>query len=364
MRGYLRIAVRADASTVIGVGHIMRCLTLVNRLRNLNPETQVLFICRDYPGHLQDLITKQGYESVLLPGSPVSLDDGADNWLGETEEDDAASTIACLSDRFSTTLDLLIVDHYGIGRIWESRLQKKTRKLMVIDDLANRHHDCDLLLDQTFSTTISDYKNLTLSGCKVLTGSRYTLLREEFKLAKKMIHSKRNENWPPGRLLVSMGGSDPGNTTLTVLQALADMDTSLSVTVIAGPSFLHVESLRDFCNRKGQYRLLCSPENMAELMICHDIAIGAAGGTSWERCAMGLPTVCLVIAENQRKIAAQLASIGATRTLVGPLQRDILARALQPWLSDKAQYMQAVDAALEVCDGMGTDRVIEAILTP
>jgi len=196
----------------------------------------------------------------------------------------------------------------------------------------------------------------------VLTGADYVLLREEFKYTKINIASLRDENWPPERIMVSLGGSDPNNITIRVLEALQYTDGIQSISVIAGPSFVHTESLRKFCIKHKKYSLLSRPENMAELMLSHNIGIGAAGSTSWERCAMGLPTITLVMAENQRIISLQLADTGATRILEQPIKHDILAATILPWMTDKSTYMAAVFAAIDICDGKGTERVIEAIL--
>jgi len=227
--------------------------------------------------------------------------------------DDARQTAA-----LSGSVDWLVVDHYEIDRRWERAMRPACRRLMVIDDLVDRPHDCDILLDQTFGRQPDEYDALTPDECRVLAGTRYALLRPEFAAGRPSALARRAAGEGIDHVLVSMGGFDPENRTHDVLETLADTPYArrLTVTVVVGAdSAVSPNPLR------GRFRKLDIRQqvaNMAELMAAADLAIGAGGTTSWERCCMGLPSLVCVLADNQRDIARQLAAAGAIRVWASP----------------------------------------------
>jgi UDP-2,4-diacetamido-2,4,6-trideoxy-beta-L-altropyranose hydrolase len=226
MRGH-NIVFRTDASVEIGSGHLMRCLTLADQLRG--DGTEVAFICRDLPGGMFDLLDARGYRNARLDLAATSP---------RLQHDDARATIEALAQLFPGGVDWLVVDQYELDAEWERLLRPLSRKLMVIDDLANRSHDCDLLLDQNYYRDLdSRYQGLVPEQCVTLLGPGYVLLRPEFTLARQRLRAR---DGIVRRILVFFGGSDPTNETEKVMAALRllgrpDIDVDV-VVGLANPS--------------------------------------------------------------------------------------------------------------------------------
>ena len=334
----MQVLVRADAGRDLGTGHVMRCLTLLEALG-----AQALFVCTDMAGHMAELITARGHRAHLLAARI-------------TPEQDAALTAVHAADA-----DLVIVDHYGLDATWERMMPVP---VMVIDDLADRAHDCVLLLDQNLGRSDADYDGLVPDACLRLTGPHYALLRPEFAAARTAALTARAARSGSARnIMVAMGGTDAPDATGWVIGQLAQMDLpqGLDVTVVLGATAPHLDAVR-----AGLHRLPCTSEllvgtdRMAALMAQSDLAIGAAGSTSWERCALGLPTVIVVIADNQIEGARALAASGAARQVV--LRADVpLQQAVAPLLVDGEIRAQMAQAAAALCDGAGGPKVAAAL---
>lgn len=360
----MKIAFRADASIQIGTGHVMRCLTLAEQLRSQGHEC--LFICREHKGHLGDLITAKGFSLHLLPGgnetdhAPVELNwnDHAP-WLGVHWQQDAEQTRAVLSNQ---PVDWLVVDHYALDIGWEQQTAEVAARIMVIDDLADRGHRCDLLLDQTFGRSAADYRPLVPDNCELLCGSQYALLRPEF--AELRPYSLQRRRQPALRqLLITMGGVDKDNVTAQVLEALRDSElpADCNIVVVMGVTAPWLEAVKlQAATLPWPTEVKAGVNNMAQLMADSDLAIGAAGATSWERCCLGLPTVMIVLADNQETIAANLATSGAAISL----HNDSLATALVRVISamDSTALKTISNEAGQVCNGLGVQRVLERLV--
>lgn len=309
----MNVAIRVDASIAIGSGHVMRCLTLADALKGEGAD--VVFICRPHVGNLIQKIRNKGYTVFEL--SPPT--DQSDNslfhaaWLGATQDTDAIETGQVLKD----SIDWLIVDHYALDAYWQTQLRQKCAKILVIDDLGDRSHDCDVLLDQNFGSTSDKYKQLVPRDCTLLTGTDYALLRSEF-FEWREYSLKRREQQKLKHLLVNLGGVDSGNVTTKILEALngTDIQTLESVTVVMGSTAPNLEAVKKAAARcKYRVQVRVDVSNMAEVLANSDMAIGAAGATTWERCTLGLPTLLLVLAENQRNIAEMLQLKGVVYSL-------------------------------------------------
>lgn len=199
------VAIRVDSSQVMGSGHLMRCLTLAERLRCEG--TDVRFICRDLVGNPAHLAREKGFALELLPRREEnSALTGYTAWLTVSQETDATETIAALERAGRAFLDRLIIDHYAIDEVWEKHLRPYTKEIFVIDDLANRRHDCDVLLDQNFYRHMQHrYDGLVPTTCRLLLGPQYALLREEFYRVRETM---RVRDGSLRRILVFYGGSD------------------------------------------------------------------------------------------------------------------------------------------------------------
>jgi len=359
----MRVIFRSDASIDIGSGHIMRCITLGKALRVAGVEA--IFVCREHPGNLIDLIRQDGFLVIPLPVSGhfthTTSDSIYGDWLGADWETDARQTIENIG---LAVPDWLIVDHYSIDIRWELMARAVCKKIMVIDDLANRSHDCDLLLDQNPSSEGIDYKGLLPHGCVSFVGPEYALLREDFSTYRSYSQQRRPFA-EPKELLISMGGVDRDNYTGRVLEVLINSILPLKyhITVVMGGHSPHLEIIRSLVKRFRQgAELRIDVSNMAELMASSDLAIGAAGGTSWERCCVGLPAVVVVQAENQRRIATALEVLGAARMLSVD-DFDHIDKIIDELMSHKSILKKMSRASFGVSDGRGVSKVVAALIS-
>jgi UDP-2,4-diacetamido-2,4,6-trideoxy-beta-L-altropyranose hydrolase len=361
----LEFGLRADASLDIGTGHVMRCLTLADALRRRGAVCR--FICREHPGHLIDQILERGFEVLVLPGASPSgalgVRSGIDyiGWLGTDQATDAAQTREVLIGR---RLDWLVVDHYALDETWERMIRPATRKVLVIDDLANRRHECELLLDQNLGRATSDYAYLLPATGTILAGPRYALLRPEFAALRAQSLVRRSTERVQ-QLLVTLGGVDKDNLTLFVLKVLAGsvLPADCQIIAVMGGRAPGLQAVREFAaSTPGRIELRVDEKNMAALMVASDVAIGAAGGTAWERCCLGLPTLLVLVAENQLAGALALQARGAALVANAGLPLEEGLRAQLPHLLDPRRLSQMQAACIAMVDGEGVRRVVEKLL--
>lgn len=294
----MNIVFRVDASTEIGSGHLMRCLTLANRLKK-EKQAQIIFISRELNGNLNYLIEKNGYCLLVLPKYKINnYLIGYQRLLTVEKSFDARETKKKL---INLDVDCLIVDSYALDAEWEKIQRPYVKKIMVIDDLANRCHDCDILLDQNYYKDMSTrYNGLVPDHCKLLLGPKHALLRHEFYEERKHL---RVRDGNVQRILIFFGGSDLTNETMKALYAIVAIGrTDMQVDVVVGGSNKHKEEVEQFVQQHKYMKYHCQVGNMAELMHKADLSIGAGGSATWERCFLGLPTIVITIAENQVEI--------------------------------------------------------------
>jgi UDP-2,4-diacetamido-2,4,6-trideoxy-beta-L-altropyranose hydrolase len=334
----MRVLVRVDASVAIGSGHLMRCLTLADQLRTEGAE--VAFVCRDFPGGMFDLLHARGYLSVKLP----LVEAGKDMQILDAEE-----TINAAVQLFPEGLDWLVVDHYQLDAVWERKLRPYTRKLMVIDDLADRTHDCDLLLDQNYYRDLGRrYQGLVPEQCVTLLGPSYVLLRPEFTNARQKL---RTRDGSVRRILIFFGGSDPTNQTQKAVEAIKLLERhDIGVDVVVGSANPNRNATQALCAGIPNVAFHCQVSNMAELILGADLGIGAGGAAMWERCCLGLPTITVVFAANQERTTEDVAEIGAIEYLgwSDQLLPEDYARAIIRMYGDTQRAMQISNAALKV----------------
>ncbi len=309
----MKIAFRADASLKIGNGHVVRCLTLADAMREHGAVCN--FICRPHLGHLFYLINQRGYEVLALPAlqedtKPNSSCLADSNWLGTSWDVDAWDTQEVLRSKIGNALiDWLIVDHYALDARWEDALRPRVRRIMAIDDLADRRHVCDLLLDQNLGRMARDYDGLIEVETRTLIGPQYALLRPEFAAIRPQSLARRQSNPQVRRLLITMGGVDKNNATCQVLDVLKDCElpTDLRIIVVMGPYAPWLAQVQELSlQMPWPTEVLINVSNMPQIMAESDLAIGAAGATAWELCCLGLPSLLLVMAKNQLESAAAL----------------------------------------------------------
>lgn len=360
------IVFRTDASLAIGTGHVMRCLTLADALRERRARSH--FICRAHDGHLIEYIRARGHQVSALPAtkstSTTSTTDNASahaHWLGADWTSDVIDTLSVLQGQRA---DWLVVDHYALDARWEKQLRQTCQRLLVIDDLADRSHDCALLLDQNLGRLASDYGRWVPANCTVLAGPQYALLRPEFaawrprSLARRAIPRLQH-------LLITLGGVDKDNATTQVLKALHNcpLPDDCKITVVMGP---HAPWLADVLAHAAQMpwptEVLVDVQNMAELMARSDLAIGAAGSTNWERCCLGLPCLLLVLADNQKSSAEALAQVNAVQVVA----LESLAFSLPAHIRELAScdmLKSLSNAAQAITSGYGAPQLALQMLT-
>jgi UDP-2,4-diacetamido-2,4,6-trideoxy-beta-L-altropyranose hydrolase len=375
----LRIAFRTDASLQMGSGHVMRCLTLADALRAKG--AQCHFISRAHPGHLMEVIRQRGYivKSLVAPvqqaqaaikNGAITAKDRQPNqlhkpahaaWLGSTWEADAQETAAVLA---SLQPDWLVMDHYALDQRWEDALAAHYRQLLVIDDLADRPHRCDLLLDQNLGRQPQDYVGLVPTHSQVLTGPHYALLRPEFSTLRPYSLRRRQAQPVLRQLLITMGGVDQHNATGQVLQSLKEcaLPQACRITVVMGLTAPWLQGVQELAAQMPwPTEVVVNVDDMAQRMADSDLAIGAAGSTSWERCCLGLPTLLVVLAENQQPGAQGIEAARAAR-LIGAAS-DIATQLplAVAELIESERHSRMSLAASAVTGGRGVEKVLSAM---
>lgn len=361
----MNIIFRVDSSYEIGTGHVMRCLTLANELKNSG--AKVSFICRDLPGNLANYISNKGYHVFLLPfhtrEQPVMTsksDRPYAAWLQVDWKTDAMETAQILMEL--APVGCLIIDHYAIDLNWEEFLEDNVKKIVVIDDLADRPHQCSILIDQNSSCEEDRYNELVPKSCVKLLGTSYALLRPEFRSAKKQLARRDGRI---NRILVFFGGTDPTNETLKTLKALSNHHfSSLHIDVVVGETNKNKDIIQQLCQEKPNMFFHYQINYMAELMRKADFSIGAGGSSTWERCYLGLPTLAIVTAENQMEITKLLHDKGATSCLgvSAKISPKMIEHSINTMLSNPSKVKEMSKKALNL---MGEDKfndVIELIM--
>jgi UDP-2,4-diacetamido-2,4,6-trideoxy-beta-L-altropyranose hydrolase len=354
----LKIAFRVDASPQIGTGHFMRCLTLADALRR--DGAKIRFVYRQLPDHFLLLLKRGGHEYSPMPHDPPGEPDRDlrhGGWLGTSRAHDAAQTIHALADG---SWDWLIVDHYALDARWESALRGSARMIAVIDDIADRAHDCDLLLDQNLQAGSMDrYAGKVPNYCRKLLGPRYALLREEFRVARERATPR---DGPVRRVLIFFGGVDADNLTGHAIEAVAGLAVSgMHVDVVIGARHPYGTDIAAQCRLQG-FTCHVQTERMAELIAAAELAIGAGGTAVWERCCLGLPALTICVAENQQEQIAAAADAGlvyAPEYAGAPT--SFIQRHTRALMENRLLRRSISDACLLAVDGRGSGRVAATI---
>jgi len=360
----MKIAIRVDASLQIGSGHVMRCLTLATELKDNGAE--IVFICRELSGNMLEYIKEKKFAVIPLsvPASPkqTCLQSGHAEWLQIPKIQDAEETTAALSDWGKA--DWLIVDHYALDADWEKHQRSVVRKIAVIDDLADRPHDCDLLLDQNFYLDgESRYRGLVPAHCRMLLGPQYCLLRPEFFIARQKL-ARTYESVK--RVMVFFGGIDLHNATQKTLHALSKLDLQdVYIDVVIGGSNPNRHDIERLCRKIRNAVLHVQISNMADMMTEADLCVGGGGTATWERCCLGLPALAWPIADNQRKLLSDCAKSGIVYSpdFDDPDVMDIVNHIV-PIMQNSYLRQHMGIAGMKHIDGRGVQRVAKMLMRP
>lgn len=337
----MQVLFRTDASVTLGSGHVMRCLTLAKALTQQGANCH--FICRKINGNLIDFIHQQGFTVLVLPAQLTS------------EQEDAHQTLVQLQQHYQ----LLVLDHYELGYAFCQLLRQRCKTVLVIDDLANRSHDCDLLLDQNLLPNAdARYTELVPANCKQLLGPHYALLRDEFYQTS----ASRQQN----HILVSFGGSDEHNLTALAINAIKQLKPEqVTADIVIGENNPWRIALEKQLASLPNMQLHVQSKNMATLMQRAQLMLGAGGATHWERCISALPGLVVTIAENQQATTAYLDKLGACIWLgnATELTEALLIEKIGYYLK-KPELLQAVATAASSVTpaGGGAFAVVEELL--
>lgn len=340
----MKVAIRADASAELGSGHVVRCRTLARTLAQRGAE--ITFLSRDCPGNMLAVLGEEGWTVGRLP---ASLPD---------EAADSAAAIAALG---GTRVDWLVVDHYGLGATWQRRMRSCTGRIMAIDDVADRPHDCDLLLDQNFSLDpVARYRGLVPAAAQLCLGPRYALLGGDYAALPYRTASSQVK-----RILVSFGGADLADMSGLALAALSAPEfDGLHVDLVAGASYPYRARLETAAARRAETAVLGPQPTLAGLLAAADLAIGAGGGTTWERARAGVPAVVITIANNQVPATRDLGTTGAL-LYAGPTETatiEELRTAVRALLADLNARQRMTETGQRMVDGRGAGRIAEILI--
>lgn len=361
----MNIVVRVDSSFDIGAGHLMRCLTLANALRERG--AHVSFVCGDSPGNQNSILRKQRYIVYELKAPPtesfssvsVSMDGVAVDW-----EFDAQQTIQSLIGDIDK-IDWLIVDHFSLDARWEAKIKDHVKKIMVIDNLADRAHNCDLLLDyEDLNGDVSDrYLDHVPERCLRLLGPRYVILRPEFAKMRKIVKCR---NGSIKNILIFMGSSDQLNITGQILETLVAVTVEkFHIDVVVGYINPHKVTIQHLCSKVPNATYHCQTSDMASLMARSDLMIGTAGVSIWEACCLGLPSMVIVTAKNQELATKTLATKGILTNLgvQGNLSMQNFKANIRDMFNDSSICRSQSKKAYELVDGDGVEKIISNVLS-
>lgn len=346
----MTFAFRVDSSTRIGTGHLIRCLTLAENLRSRGED--VIFLCQHLDGALTSHVENAGFEVLYMDINKVGQN--------TFEHGDAIESLRLIRERSATRI---ILDHYDLSLAWEELITKHVDSLMVIDDLTHRPHQCDLLLNQNLMPPSDELFSASSHGAtRALIGPRYALLQPEYA----SLSSRRlTENTSVKKILVFMGGSDPENVTEFVLHSLVNMELgTIAVDVVIGSANPHQAQLLSTFSNYPSITFHSKLSSLAPLLATSDLAIGAGGISNWERMCLGVPSIIVDIAENQREICIELARAGliehiGSSHLISPLD---IEHAVEKLISREDLRKQYSRQGQITVDGLGTNRVVEILL--
>ncbi len=354
---FQRIAFRTDANSEIGTGHFMRCLALADELKKHGAE--IYFISRGMPLYLIRMLQERDINFHGLPDTDVATIDELPHskWLKTSQYQDAIQTIDALG---KNKLDWLVVDHYALDHRFETPLRALADRVIVIDDLADRLHDCDVLVDQNFYQDMDRrYIGKVPKNCQLLLGPVYALLRDEFREKRKCVKLRTGDI---NNILVFFGGVDACNYTAVALNALVTLDWDVQVNVVVGQKHPHIQDIQDLCEAK-RFELHVQTKKMAHLMAQADLAIGAGGSSIWERFSMRLPSICISSSENQRQ---QIIDLEIEGLVIAPNKnKDLIDSICQTLCEIKSKsnlHKEMSEKNFHLVDGNGVIRLSKVLL--
>ncbi len=341
------IFIRVDSSTKIGYGHLIRCLALADTLKK---SFKINFICTNLNGNLISQICKKNFEVFRFNTKSQRIN----------VKKDAEKTISIIK-KYRNKKSLLILDSYILSQEWENRVRPYVKRLIVIDDLMDRKHSCDLIIDQNLHTQMNSlYINSVPKNCVKLLGPDYAILRNQFIAQRKYAKIR---SLPLKNILVSFGGSDNENHTLHALTSLKKLNSDVNVNVVTGTANIGKKIIKNFCKKNFNYNYFEQVENMAKLMQVADLCIGSSGTTTWERCCVGLPAIAIVASNDQKDIASAVSKNKCIINL-GKIKKSDNVNYVRLMKNLKNNELQNMSRnCMKLVDGKGAARISKYIFS-
>ena len=341
------IFIRVDSSTKIGYGHLIRCLALADTLKK---SFKINFICTNLNGNLISQICKKNFEVFRFNTKSQRIN----------VKKDAEKTISIIK-KYRNKKSLLILDSYILSQEWENRVKPYVKRLIVIDDLMDRKHSCDLIIDQNLHTQMNSlYINSVPKNCVKLLGPDYAILRNQFIAQRKYAKIR---SLPLKNILVSFGGSDNENHTLHALTSLKKLNSDVNVNVVTGTANIGKKIIKNFCKKNFNYNYFEQVENMAKLMQVADLCIGSSGTTTWERCCVGLPAIAIVASNDQKDIASAVSKNKCIINL-GKIKKSDNVNYVRLMKNLKNNELQNMSRnCMKLVDGKGAARISKYIFS-
>ena len=341
------IFIRVDSSTKIGYGHLIRCLALADTLKK---SFKINFICTNLNGNLISQICKKKFEVFRFNTKSQRIN----------VKKDAEKTISIIK-KYRNKKSLLILDSYILSQEWENRVRPYVKRLIVIDDLMDRKHSCDLIIDQNLHTQMNSLYNKSVpKNCVKLLGPDYAILRNQFIAQRKYA---RIRSLPIKNILVSFGGTDNENHTLHALTSLKKLNSDVNVNVVTGTANIGKKIIKNFCKKNFNYNYFEQVENMAKLMQVADLCIGSSGTTTWERCCVGLPAIAIVASNDQKDIASAVSKNKCIINL-GKIKKSDNVNYVRLMKNLKNSELQNMSRnCMKLVDGKGAARISKYIFS-
>lgn len=358
------IGLRVDASFEIGSGHTIRCLTLAKELRR-NYGALCHFIVRRQAGHLIEVIHESGFAVHELPVSRSSaygyhpMPPAHGSWLCGNWEIDAKDTKNILTQ---LNAEMLVVDHYALDARWETVVSESAQlRVCVIDDLADRPHNANILVDYTLNRKSSDYFSLVNNNCRLMTGLKYALLREEFSQSRQ---APKLCDDAPLFVFINMGGMDKENRLVDILKGISLLNNQFQVAllIVVGKNYPHLDVIESYLMEHNMtFELFQNVNNISSIMRRSDIAISAVGTTAWELFSQGVPSILCAIAENQQGHLNNIVNLSLAGTLPS-WRADEIASTIKAFILDREMRIEMAHRSFSVVDGGGVERVAQEFM--
>jgi len=341
------IFIRVDSSTKIGYGHLIRCLALADTLKK---SFKINFICTNLNGNLISQICKKKFEVFRFNTKSQRIN----------VKKDAEKTISIIK-KHRNKKSLLILDSYILSQEWENRVKPYVKRLIVIDDLMDRKHSCDLIIDQNLHTQMNSlYTKSVPKNCIKLLGPDYAILRNQFIAQRKYAKIR---SLPIKNILVSFGGTDNENHTLHALTSLKKLNSDVNVNVVTGTANIGKKIIKNFCKKNFNYNYFEQVENMVKLMQVADLCIGSSGTTTWERCCVGLPAIAIVTSNDQKDIASAVSKNKCIINL-GKIKKSDNVNYVRLMKNLKNSELQNMSRnCMKLVDGKGAARISKYIFS-